>query len=243
MKLKKIFVALFNKPLAVVLVSTLLSYPIGYIFKEFLDYPITALLCILNIVISIMAFKNINLMYFLIGDNIATKNNKEYYRIVTSGFIHGDLMHLIFNIIAIVLIGFPLERNLIYMYGPIGSVIIAGLFMLGVYLGGYLTLHTKFGKLNPLHLGSSSGVLALVSFLVLYSPTATLIIFGLIPVNAVIFLGSFALLTLIAMYKPMKYFDMVLTFSKSKVNHAGHMGGFVGGLLVYILFQIARSII
>ena len=242
LNLKKVFVALFNKPLAVVLLSTLLSYPIGFVFNKVIDYPITALLCILNNVISLVAFKNTNLLYFLIGDNIATKNNKEYYRIVSSGFVHGDLMHLIFNIMAIALIGFPLERNLIFMYGSMGSVLIAGLFMLGVYLGGYLTLHTKFGRLNPLHLGSSSGVLALLTFLVLYKPTVTLLVFGLVPVNAIVFLGAFAFLTLIAMYKPLKYFDMVLTFSESKVNHAGHMGGFVGGLLVYLIFILFRII-
>jgi membrane associated rhomboid family serine protease len=116
--------------------------------------------------------------------------------------------------------------------------VIYSAFSLGTLLGGLLTFHSKFGKNNPLHLGSSSGVFALLTLLVLLLPKNNIYILGFIPINSLTFLGIFTLLSTIALFKNIPYFDMVISFSKHKVNHAGHLGGVIAGVISYAILFI-----
>ena len=59
---------------------------------------ITIIILLLTCVISFTAFSNEKITNDLIFYPTAVTNNKQWYRFITCGFIHADIMHLAFNI-------------------------------------------------------------------------------------------------------------------------------------------------
>ena len=64
---------------------------------SFLESPITLVLLAANILLSVMAFNDDAFMkknLFIVGPIL---RGKEYYRLISSGFLHLNLMHLFIN--------------------------------------------------------------------------------------------------------------------------------------------------
>jgi len=84
------------------------------------QFPITTALIAANLAASFYAFSNRDFYeqnLFRVGN--ITKGN-EWHRVVTSGFLHVDPMHLLFNMYALFLFGRILEIRL----GPVGYLIV-----------------------------------------------------------------------------------------------------------------------
>lgn len=132
----------------------------------------------------------------------------EWWRLLTAGFIHASLMHILMNTVVIYFIGKILETTL-------GSIQLATIFILGV-LGGSL-LSITLGSLNVIYIGASSGAFAMV--------------------GAVIYLGlqekhrgawvqqMQTMLIFVAMNLLFSLFDPT-------IGIWGHVGGFIVGLAV-----------
>ena len=74
--------------------------------------PATLALLATNIVLSIAAFGNVRLLDALMFDLGRIRRNHECHRTITSGFIHGDPVHLFMNMLALFFIGPALEYAL-----------------------------------------------------------------------------------------------------------------------------------
>ena len=61
------------------------------------DYPITIGLIIANVVFSFFGFSNRELVDKTIMWPYRVAREKQYIRFISSGFLHADYMHLIFN--------------------------------------------------------------------------------------------------------------------------------------------------
>ena len=134
----------------------------------------------------------------------------EYYRLITHGFVHSqtDPMHLVWNMIYLFIFGVSLER----MMGR-------WKFLL-VYLGSIV-----FGALGVYVLASDTSVVGASGGL-----------FGL--------MGSFLTLLIIRKQKDTARVFVMITapniiysiLTPSNISHACHAGGFVGGVLLTLLF-------
>lgn len=228
-------IPILNRPLRSLLLFSLLYTLASLLLDKALSFRVNPIYLIALVVtpLSILALKLDNIFFSLIGDNIKSMQRSEKYRIITSGLIHADYMHLLFNLFSLFLVGLPLYTTLLYQFGWLASPIIIITFLSGIYIGSELTLRTKFGRLNPLHLGSSSGVLSILTLFVLKNQSGDLYLFGLIRFNNLTFLILFTALTFFSLFKSIPAFDMILSFSKKKINHAGHLGGILAGFLVY----------
>ena len=85
-----------------------------YELEILLSAPATLALLVSNIVISIAAFNNATLVDRLLFDINRMRRHKEWYRGITSGFIHGDPFHLFMNMLALYFMGPYLEINAIF---------------------------------------------------------------------------------------------------------------------------------
>ena len=65
----------------------------------------TLVIVIITALVSYSSFTNDNLYNKLILWPKRMDNPSEYYRLLSSGFIHADWMHLIFNMLALFLFG------------------------------------------------------------------------------------------------------------------------------------------
>ena len=139
----------------------------------------------------------------LFGPDVA---DGEWYRIITSGFLHDGLLHIGFNMVALYFIGSLLEQ-------AIGTVRFVAVYFVSLLAGsfGVLVLDP-----NTLTIGASGAVFGIfaVAFLIARER-------GLEQIAT-----QLGLLLLI---------NLALTFGNARISIGGHLGGLVGGALCAVL--------
>lgn len=140
---------------------------------------------------------------------------------VTYMFLHGDVMHLVFNMIVL------------FFFGPRLEVRLGGRGFLGLYFtaglaGALLSWGFTFGGLThpaiPI-VGASGGIFGLLLGFARYWPRERLLIWGIVPVQARWLVVGATLLSLFGGFGGVQ----------DNVAHFAHLGGFVGGWLFLAL--------
>lgn len=174
---------------------------------------ITFIFIAITVAISIAAFNNGSLLNKLILWPRYMDTPKEYYRMLTSGFIHADWNHLIFNMISL------------YCVGGAAEAILGGGFVT-LYLTALVvsSLPTFFKYRNNAHyrsLGASGGVAAVMFLFIYYYPWSKIYIF-FIPIGIPSIL--FGVLYLV-------YEAYMARRGGSTMNHDAHFWGAVYGMI------------
>ncbi|GGC11488.1 rhomboid family intramembrane serine protease [Dyadobacter sediminis] len=181
---------------------------------------ITLLLIIITCGISYYAFNNPDLMDRLILNPYRITSRNEYYRFVTSGFIHADFGHLIFNMLSLWFVGEGIERLFGMLFGSGGSLYFLFLYLVGIIVSDIPTFlkHRNSSSYNSL--GASGGVSAVLFAAILFAPTMTISLYFFIRMKAfifgILFLGY-------SFYEAKK--------GTSYVNHSAHMYGAIFGMV------------
>lgn len=129
------------------------------------------------------------------------KFDEDYYRLLTSAFLHLSPLHIASNMFALFIVGPPLERLL----GPVRFGVV---YLLGA-LGGSATVYA-FGVDIQAVAGASGAIFGLFG--------ACLVLVRKLGLDAQWLVGTIVL-------------NFVLTFSISGISKLGHIGGFVAGVL------------
>ncbi len=153
-------------------------------------------------------------------------NQKQYYRFLSSGFIHSNSMHLIFNMITLYFFGSRIEQIYHYYYSTTGI-----LFYLITYLFGIVFADIKSyfkHKNDPYYssIGASGGVSAVLFASILYDPTSSICLYFAICIPGFI-LG--------ALYLLYSYFQG--RRAGSPINHDAHLIGAVFGIVITIIIR------
>src|ERR1035437_6817429 len=86
---------------------------------------ITLIIIISTVIVSLIAFKNQQVMDNLIFYPPAISEKNQYYRFITCGFIHADVGHLAFNMISFYLFSNGLvEPAFIQFFGDYGRAML-----------------------------------------------------------------------------------------------------------------------
>ena len=92
---------------------------------------------------------------------------KHYDTLITSGLIHGDIGHLLFNMVTFYFFAFPVERR-------IGSISFAILYIVGLLVSHACTWYKQRDNPRYASLGASGAISAVLFAYIVYFPTATL---------------------------------------------------------------------
>ena len=95
---------------------------------------LTIVILVITCVVSFLAFNNRTMFDKLKHYPAAEHQRKDYYRWLTSGFLHGDYMHLIINMFVFHSFGTALEQYYTYHFGMIGGSILFGVTYLCRFL-------------------------------------------------------------------------------------------------------------
>jgi len=139
----------------------------------------------------------------------------EIWQLVTYAFLHGSLMHLLFNMFALFMFGSEMERT----WGPERFVVYYFACVIGAAIAQLVTVHETGGAPHAT-LGASGGVFGLLlAFGMTYPRRRILLLFPPIPMPAWLFVTIYGLIELI----------LGITGTQAGVAHFAHLGGMVAG--------------
>lgn len=143
---------------------------------------------------------------------------KQYETIVTSGFVHADLPHLLFNMVTFYFFAFPLERQ-------IGPAKFAVLYFLGLVLSELGTWRKHRNDPQYASLGASGAISAVLFASIVYFPWQQLFIIPIpVPIPAPLFAIGYVAYSWYSARHP-----------RGRINHDAHLGGAVFGLAFVLL--------
>lgn len=188
-----------------------------------MHFSYTILLILITVAVSLYAYEKRDFMDKLLFKPYAVAQSpKEYYRFITSAFIHLDFLHLLFNMMVLYMFGELLEKTFAYRYEHKGLYYFALL-----YFGGALFSHLPvyFKHRNDPYYASlgASGATSAVVFAFI----------GLFPVESQ--MGFFFLpIRLPAIVFGVLYLVLEYYLSKrggTNIGHDAHIGGAIFGLV------------
>ena len=180
---------------------------------------ITFLIIIVTILISYAASKRPEIMQKLIMHPYTVYHEKQYYRLLTSGFIHQGIMHILFNMLALYFFGPHIEAIFVQLYPGSGEIFYIIFYLSALVISDLTTFRKQ--KENPQYfsLGASGAISAIVFSWIMFFPTETIYVY-FIPMPGFI-LG---VLYLIYSYYQSKN-------PNTHINHDAHLWGAVYGIL------------
>ncbi|RIY07936.1 rhomboid family intramembrane serine protease [Hymenobacter rubripertinctus] len=155
------------------------------------------------------------------------QRNNDWYRFITSGFLHADITHLLFNMLAFYSFSQLVEGVFTEVFGPITGL----LYFLLLYLGGIVVsdIPTYLRHRNdPSYrsLGASGGVASVIFSAILFNPVAGLYIFPL-PIAIPGFIFGF-------LYLGYSYY-MSQRPGSDNINHDAHFYGAIYGIVLTLI--------
>lgn len=188
-------------------------------FMDFVNTPSAIVIFLTTIGISLYTlYKNHNLLYAWILSPRRVYYEKQYHLIITSGFLHADLMHLLFNMFTFYFFAFRLEA-------VIGTVNFLIVYFGSMILSVISTILKKKDDYGYGSLGASGAISGLVFASVLIAPNSTMMIMPIpIPIPAYIF----AVLYLVWSYFAAKK-------AQDMINHEAHFWGALAGVVLMII--------
>ncbi|WDF68558.1 rhomboid family intramembrane serine protease [Sphingobacterium oryzagri] len=152
------------------------------------------------------------------------RDKSRIFTLLTSGFIHKDWMHLLFNMVTFYFFGFALEGLFVQFSGPIGHVLFAGLYVASLVLSDIPTIFQHKNNTGYYSLGASGAICAVLFSFILFEPKSQIGVFFVIPMPAYLF----ALLFL-------GYCIWASKNARDRINHDAHLYGAITGLTLTLL--------
>lgn len=139
----------------------------------------------------------------------------EHIRMLSSGFLHGDLGHLFFNMFTL------------YMFAPVvisyfGNLSFIVIYLASLIFGSLLTLVMHKNEYSYRAIGASGAVIGILYSAILIEPNMNLYMFFIpIPIPAYLFGIGYLLYSIYGMKA-----------KSDTIGHTAHFGGAIGGYVI-----------
>src|SRR5690606_30931406 len=150
--------------------------------------PVASVIFVLTIGLSLYVFSNPQwYAKLMLHPYTLHRDKSKWYMILTSGLIHKDWMHLLFNMMTFYYFGFSLESMFVQFSGAAGHLYFALLYLLSLVLSDVPTILQHRNSIGYYSLGASGAICAVLFSFILFQPKAMLGLFMIIPMPAYLF--------------------------------------------------------
>ena len=184
---------------------------------------ITLILVAITSIISFIVFQNQELGKKLLFYPIAINEQNQFYRWITSGFIHADSTHLIFNMIALYSFGTHVESLFVELFGITGKLYYLLFYISAIPIASLFDYFKNKENGRYAALGASGGVAAIIFSAILFNPFGTIYLYFL-PIPSILF--------------GVLYLAYTFYMSKKGTDNVGHNAHLFGSIYS-IIFTIA----
>lgn len=151
--------------------------------------------------------------------NVGAVQNGEKIRMLSSGFLHVDWNHFIFNMLTL------------YFFGPfvmayVGKIPFLLIYLFCLLLGSFTALKAHSNQKYYSAVGASGAIMGIIYASVLLAPENKLYIFFLLPLPSYLFGLLYLLYSIYGMKK-----------QNDGIGHAAHIGGAIGGYISVLLLK------
>lgn len=175
---------------------------------------VTYILIVLNLMVFLYGVLHGNdELINMFGNNYELVQNGEFYRLFTCMFVHADISHILFNMIALYSIGPVVERYygkskflLIYLVSGLLGSIFSGVFMTA----------------DSISIGASGAIFGLLGSICYFTYYYRATLQGILR-------GSIM---------PVIIINLVIGFLSSSIDLSAHIGGLIGGILISMAIGI-----
>ena len=180
---------------------------------------LTYLLIIINVIIFALMYiygngsEDTNTLVNFGANYIPLVKSGEYYRIITSAFLHIGILHLLFNMYALFVIGTQIE----YLYGRFKYFFI---YIFSAIMGSLFTV--ALSSSNTVSAGASGAIFGLLG---------SMLYFGY---NYRGYIGN----SIINQVIPVILLNVVIGFTTPGIGNAAHIGGLIGGYIISMMLGI-----
>ncbi|RYU94701.1 rhomboid family intramembrane serine protease [Emticicia agri] len=187
--------------------------------------PFTFIIIGITVLVSLAAFSNKSLEYRYILNPYIVHRRKEWWRLLTSGFLHGDFAHLFFNMLSLFLFGLATEARFHEIFGEKAVFFYLLLYLSGIIIANLPDTFSKKNHSGYNALGASGGVSSIVFAFIMFEPTAKMGAYILPPFIPAWIFGLLYLWY--SKYMAEKQYD--------NIGHTAHFWGALWGVIFMIL--------
>lgn len=185
---------------------------------------VSIVLIAVTIIISLVAWQKPDLMGKMLMNPYRIQHRNEYWRFVSSGFIHADFTHLFFNLFSFFFFGVQLEQIFNQLFPSIASELYILFYVLAIVVADLPTFFKQKNNPNYNSLGASGAVSAVIFAGILFFPTEKIYLFGFFGIPGFIYAGLFTW-----------YSVEMDKLSRDFVNHSAHLYGALFGIVAMTL--------
>lgn len=174
---------------------------------------ITYTLIVLNVMMYMMIVLFGNEMFYALSDNRDAVLSGQVYRMISSMFVHADIIHLLFNMYALYILGPQVERY----YGKTKFTLI---YFISGLMGSLFSC--VFMSSNTYSMGASGAIFGLLGSIAYFTYYYRATLQGLLRSQIV----------------PVILLNLSLGLFVSGIDMMGHVGGLIGGILMSMAIGI-----
>ncbi len=174
----------------------------------------------ITVLFSYSAFQKPELMYRYQFNAYQITHRKQWYRIITYGFLHANWEHLFVNMLVLYFFGNALQYYFHFFFGAIGNFYFIVLYLTAIIVATIYDLLKQKDNYYYNAVGASGATSAIVFATILFAPMAKIYIMFVLPIPGIILAPAYL------------YYSYYM--SKRNIDNIGHNAHFYGAIFGFI---------